>query len=304
MEVGEGCVEMKVWNGVKNRISFLLISGLLVSAYFIATCNAVEYKAHAAENVSEEPVGNLLDIIHDAVSYEEYLEQYANAVYPDEEIVIYGGDYTKASNNFEIQKDFMDYEGEVLLTQEEGSILWEFNVREAGFYNILIEYYPLSGKGSDIEREIYINGEIPFDGAQYIKLTRSWTDEGEIIRDSRDAAQIVNLIFDVYETEEEWIESFEATFEAQANDAKSVEICMDLMNKVQISPLMGFSDLNSKINSMLSEIGSGASTPQTALEAHQSELDAAIADINAHDYNADIQQYLITPTPEAEEAAE
>ena len=62
--------------------------------------------------------------------------------------------------------------GSAVLTKEEGSITWEVDVLEEGWYQLLIDYYPMSGKNGTIERELLINGEIPFDGAKYIEFTR------------------------------------------------------------------------------------------------------------------------------------
>lgn len=113
------------------------------------------------------------------------------------------------------------------------------------------------------------------------------------IEKPEEVAQIINLIFDVYETEEEWDEVFEAILESQANDSKSVEIVMDLMRSPgTVSPLMGFKDLNNLINQMLDEIGNGTITPQTALETYQSALDAAIEDISNYDYDAEMQDVI------------
>ena len=80
---------------------------------------------------------------------------------------------------------------------------------------------------------------------------------------------------------------------------------MDLSQKNKISPLMGFGDLNEMVNKMMDSLGNGEQTPQTALEANRSALEAAIADIQNHDYGADMQEqmekYL---NPEEEEAEE
>ena len=68
---------------------------------------------------------------------------------------------------------------------------------------------------------------------------------------------------------------------------------------------MGFSDLDKMVNEMMNSLGNGEQTPQTALEANRSALEAEIADIQNHDYSADMQEqmdkYL---NPEEEEAGE
>lgn len=73
----------------------------------------------------------------------------------------------------------------VLYTGETGSITWSFNVEEEGFYNILVDYYPIEGKSSAIERTVLINGELPFTGVQNVIFPRIWGNEGEISQDNQ-----------------------------------------------------------------------------------------------------------------------
>lgn len=110
------------------------------------------------------------------------------------------------------------------------------------------------------------------------------------IENPEEVATIISLIYQSFDDEDAWNDAIEAKFEAEANDAKAVEIALSLMPKVQISPLMGFGDLNTMINDMLKSIENGEQTPQTALEANKSALDAAISDIQTHDYEADMQE--------------
>lgn len=124
------------------------------------------------------------------------------------------------------------------------------------------------------------------------------------IDNPEEVATIIDLIFQIFETDEDWEDAIYAKFESEANDAKAVDICMELMPKVQISPLMGFDSLNKLINGMLDSISDGSNTPQSALEANQSALDAEIEDIQNHDYSADMTDYLKTDDEEGGEAAQ
>ena len=93
--------------------------------------------------------------------------------------------------------DIAAFEGEAELTEDEngapcvdtadGSLVtWTVPVETAGFYNILIEYMATPSRGVDIERELYINGEIPFSGASRLTFTRLWTDGGPVRKDNQD----------------------------------------------------------------------------------------------------------------------
>ena len=114
--------------------------------------------------------------------YYNYLDLNGD-VYPQvDPIVIEALDYTDIEGEF---SELDNYEGvdDVLLTDEYGSVTWEVNVIEAGYYNLLINYYPYEGKSSSIERTLYINGEVPFEGASNISFYRIWGNNEEVVQD-------------------------------------------------------------------------------------------------------------------------
>ena len=117
-------------------------------------------------------------------SYEEYLEEVKDKR-PDETIVI---DYQNLLDheNYETLESYEGRDGISVVSPEEGTMKWEFDVEEAGLYNVEIEYYPYKGKGMNIERELRINGEIPFRNAQYLSFTRVWKDATKIEQDGNE----------------------------------------------------------------------------------------------------------------------
>ena len=72
-----------------------------------------------------------------------------------------------------------------VLTEEESDLTWKVNVPKAGLYNIRLEYLTVESRGIDIEREIAINGEVPFSGASTLCFSRLWTDAGEVRQDNQ-----------------------------------------------------------------------------------------------------------------------
>lgn len=114
------------------------------------------------------------------------------------------------------------------------------------------------------------------------------------IENPEEAALIYDLITDVVETEEEWDDLMEAELESWADDAKTVEICMNLFNNglVKINPINGFGDLKTAVSDMFNDIKNGTSTPQTAIETYNPKIQAAVADIQNHDYDADMKQQM------------
>ena len=76
-------------------------------------------------------------------------------------------------------KDGMEasWDGKGVATSERGSITWEFEVEEAGFYNLRVTYCPLPGTGSQINRMIYLDDEIAYAGLMQVAFQRMFTDE-------------------------------------------------------------------------------------------------------------------------------
>ena len=61
----------------------------------------------------------------------------------------------------EVTNDYPEYPNS-LYTGDKGEVTWEVDVKEAGFYNLYLEYMTVKSKGVSIERSIYINVFINF----------------------------------------------------------------------------------------------------------------------------------------------
>ena len=70
-------------------------------------------------------------------------------------------------------------------TADGSLVTWTAEVPAEGFYNILIDYLTVDSRGVDIERELYINGELPFAGAGQLVFTRLWQDAGPVRKDNQ-----------------------------------------------------------------------------------------------------------------------
>ena len=115
-------------------------------------------------------------ISEDDNRYVSYISRYGEA------------DYNGAVIEVDLQKDMASsgqgtaviqkYEGrDALYTSDEDTVTWNLDVKQAGLYNIEIEYYTLEGYGGNIERNVYIDGAFPFKEAEGIEFTRVYVDE-------------------------------------------------------------------------------------------------------------------------------
>ncbi|MBR6666863.1 MAG: extracellular solute-binding protein [Clostridia bacterium] len=62
---------------------------------------------------------------------------------------------------------------------------WTVNVPADGMYTVQIEYLTVDSRGVDVEREIYINDELPFAGADTLRFSRLWINGGEVRKDNQ-----------------------------------------------------------------------------------------------------------------------
>lgn len=66
--------------------------------------------------------------------------------------------------------------GDVLNTDGQGSVTMNFEVEEAGLYELELVYVPLEGGGTDIQRRIRIDDEVPYDEATSVSFSRTFRD--------------------------------------------------------------------------------------------------------------------------------
>ncbi len=120
-------------------------------------------------------------------SYNKYIANIVENgfdVIPDEEVFI---DLTKKVDVVGQTEILANYEGksEVLMMPEDSTFSVTFDVAQSGVYNVNMLYFPVDSRGTDIERSLKINGEIPFNGADKLVFERVWKDAGPIVVDNR-----------------------------------------------------------------------------------------------------------------------
>jgi len=119
--------------------------------------------------------------------YDHYLQRHSSADRPIDVIRIEGEHYAGTDGDgFTIEQGLQGLDGTAVLTPESGAIHWDVPVEKAGLYSIRVHYLPIEGKSSAIERQVAINGEVPFHGADIVLFDRVWGNRlDEIQRDDR-----------------------------------------------------------------------------------------------------------------------
>lgn len=107
-------------------------------------------------------------------SYREYLTENGYQGDLSEEVI------QVDLSNYKVSEGMTAYEGEQgIVTEDRGTIEWSFRVNKSGFYNLKLGYIALPGTTSDIQRKVYIDGELPYETLSQVVISRYWTD-GEI----------------------------------------------------------------------------------------------------------------------------
>lgn len=166
---------------VPRRAAAAVMAVLLLAGCVFPT--AVGLFAAGAE---EDFYVDISTMVHNADGYSAYLESHQDAGAAAQTVEITTADISEKSEGFEVLSDYQGRAGESLLTQEEGSVTYAFDVPETGLYQVAVTYYPVKGKNNTIERQFLVNGKVPFDGSQYLKFYRVWEDAvKEVQRDTR-----------------------------------------------------------------------------------------------------------------------
>ena len=117
-------------------------------------------------------------------TYSEYLELYSKKKEAKQTVNVDVFAYDEdMSYGVRVQDDY--YGKKVVVTEDRSSITWNVDVQEEGFYNISMEYVCIPSRNVEMERILYINGEVPFSGADILSFARLWKDGGEVKFDNQ-----------------------------------------------------------------------------------------------------------------------
>ncbi len=145
---------------------------------FIIFCIQTEFPVHSAGLLYDAYYPVEKDIT--SISYSKYYDTYCNENRPEEVIEISGGDFISTKNGkFSVRKDVLVWESTT------GAVTYSIDVPETGIYCMNMTYFPLKSATSSIEFSLLVDGEIPYDTASRITLSKIWVNEREIYTDSQ-----------------------------------------------------------------------------------------------------------------------
>jgi len=111
-------------------------------------------------------------------TYRQYISQ-TGFISPQNDIIIEASSYTRYEEDGypalpEKFNDFQSMPGVSVLTGETAIIEFDVTVPETGVYEIIIEYFPIEGKSSAIQRSLFVDGMLPYREMALIELPRVW----------------------------------------------------------------------------------------------------------------------------------
>lgn len=119
------------------------------------------------------------DNYNKAGSYREYLQK-VPTTRPTDKYIIEAADYVRVEGmEVALHENYEGREGSSVYTEKEGLIEYEVEIKTAGLYEIAVEYYPVEGNRSSIQRSIFIDGKLPYAELNSIEFSRIWGNISE-----------------------------------------------------------------------------------------------------------------------------
>ena len=115
-------------------------------------------------------------------TYSDYLRMHSSRE-PSIAVPVDVCSFDSSSKGVHVQDNY--YGSRVLVTDDDSFVTWQIDVPEEGFYNLELDYIAIPSRNVNMERIIYINGQIPFNGADLLTFQRIWHDGAAIKKDNQ-----------------------------------------------------------------------------------------------------------------------
>ncbi len=157
----------------KSKTTKLLAVILLVVT--VLSTVPVTASAKSTTNASFKRTLAEVESLLNTVDYAEYIAEYEGVKSATKTATIKGTSYLKSETTAKVKTE--TYEGvQALHMGDVDKTTWEFTAPETGFYSLEIDYYPVEGKATSIERSLSIDGKVPYSEARSLKMSKVWAD--------------------------------------------------------------------------------------------------------------------------------
>ena len=153
----------------------LVLACLIPGGIMGVAAEDVTSSADTDTSISDKTIADVREQLN-AISYEEYRQDLEGVQRGEAPIVVDGKSYDKDKTDAKVEIN--TYDGvEALYTPDSGNVVWNITVPETRKYSIVIDYYPVEGKATSIQRIFRIDGAIPFAEARYITMAKRWEND-------------------------------------------------------------------------------------------------------------------------------
>lgn len=154
----------------KRMLAFSLVAVMLLGV--------LPFMSYAADATNTASFSRSLEEVKELLgtdSYNEYQAKHADEPYATSTGEVDGTVYDSETTTATVKTE--NFEGRTALyIPETDKVSWKISIPSDGKYSLKIEYYPVEGKATSIERSLYIDGKVPFDEARSLKMTKVWSD--------------------------------------------------------------------------------------------------------------------------------
>lgn len=186
---------------IKPTVISAIVIAILAAAFIIMnqpSPHGVQFTSPASLDTLQAPKIKLDHVLDPEVRYGHVLADYVAQGYQDytgAPIEVAVAQYAQSSGNVEVREELG--KAAVVTDGQDNWVEWEFEIKQAGLYNIDIEYLAIEGKKSSIERQLLIDGEMPFKEASRLAFQRYWQENRELKYD-KDGNQIRSMQEEVF----------------------------------------------------------------------------------------------------------
>lgn len=165
-----------------RRMLGIVSAGILTTAClpgFAAPAAAADATASAGTTAAEnDPLA-----VSDAPDYVSYCSSHEGQPLPAEIIRLTTAQISGEEGS-ERLSGYLGYDGESVRTDEGGYVEYTFEVPAAGFYTVTADFCVPDGRHTAAERDVLVNGELPFAEAAAVTFKRRWVNSTPIRQDT------------------------------------------------------------------------------------------------------------------------
>lgn len=164
-------------NSIFRRIPAFAAAMMLLAA------NRTALPCTADSTVSADPLYALS--FEPETGYSDYYDAHTAEPRPDKEILLHGTDFVSTEGGDFSSGQLAGSDDVLIWNSAEGSVSYKFDVPEAGCYAVELRYYALESPSDQAELSLSIDGNLPFESASRISLSKLFVNKTEIRTDSR-----------------------------------------------------------------------------------------------------------------------